>query len=187
MVEIRRLTQDELAPLLELMDGPAFAGQPQWAGCYCQFYLNTAAENEDAAAKTGLNRERACDRVKSGVMQGYLAFETVDGVERAIGWMAANASTNFVALPGAEPDLARILCFVVDQDFQGRGVASALLTHALADLPRHGFTRVEAAPLASGEFATWGYRGPLSMFLKAGFSQGPMIDDKHVLVSRDLV
>ncbi len=186
MVEIRRLSEAELPAFLEFMDERAFLAQPQWAGCYCQFYLNTPEQNEDASAKTGANRERACDRTKSGVMQGYLAFEVVDGVERAIGWMAANASVNFVALPGAQPDLTRILCFVVDQDYQGRGVATQMLEFALADLPKHGFKRVEAAPLASGDFVPYGYRGPLSMFTKAGFLQGPMLDDKHVLVSCDL-
>ena len=50
-LEIRRLTQDELGPLLDFMDGPAFKSQPQWRGCYCQFYLNTEAENNDPQAK----------------------------------------------------------------------------------------------------------------------------------------
>ena len=164
------------------MDGPAFKGQPQWAGCYCQFYLNTREQNEDSAAKIGKNRELACERVNAGTMQGYLAFEG----EQAIGWMAANAANNFVALPPVEVGTARILCFVVAQEHQGRGVATALLNFALLDLPTLGFTRVEAAPLASGEFHDWGYRGPLSMFLKAGFDLGPNIDDKHVLVQRKL-
>ena len=112
MVEVRRLSEGELPAFLEFMDERAFLGQPQWAGCYCQFYLNTREQNEDASAKAGANRQRACDRTKSGVMQGYLAFELVDGVERAIGWMAANASVNFVALPGAQPDLAVSLAAV---------------------------------------------------------------------------
>ncbi len=186
MVEVRRLSPDELEPFLEFMDDRAFAGQLQWAGCYCQFYLNTTAENDDPAAKQGVNRERACDRIRSGVMQGYLAFETVDGVERAIGWMAANRAGAYVQLPPAPDNVARIICFVVDQDFQGRGVATAMLEYALADLPRLGFTHVEAAPLASGEFVAHGYRGPLSTFVKHGFEPGPMLDNKHVLVSRAL-
>ncbi|MDE2592391.1 MAG: GNAT family N-acetyltransferase [Actinomycetales bacterium] len=186
MVEVRRLSPAELGPFLDFMDGPAFAAQPQWAGCHCQFYLNTREQNDDPAAKTGLNRERACDRVNAGTMQGYLAFERVAGAERVIGWMAANASTNFLALPGARPELARILCFVVDQEFQGRGVATELLRYALSDLPSRGFKMVEAAPLAADEFVAYGYRGPLSMFLKQGFQAGQMLDEKHILVSREL-
>jgi GNAT superfamily N-acetyltransferase len=179
---IRRLTQNELGPLLDFMDGPAFKSQPQWQGCYCQFYLNTEAENNDPNSKAGLNRERACDRVNAGTMQGYLAFQG----ERAVGWMAANAAKNFVELPAAPESVDRILCFVVDEDFQGKSIATSLLTFAIEDLPNLGFCMVEAAPLASGEFSKADYRGPLGMFLKAGFALGPNVDDKHVLVQRQL-
>ena len=182
MVEIRRLSADELEPLLAFMDGPAFKSQPQWQGCYCQFYLNTPEQNDDPAAKAGLNRERMCDRVNAGTMQGYVAKEG----ETTVGWVAANQANNFSVLPPTDASVARILCFAVDEEFQGRGVATALLNFALKDLAERGFSSVEAAPLASGEFVRWGYRGPLSMFLKAGFEQGPQIDDKHVLVMRKL-
>ena len=180
--QIRRLSTDELTRFLEFMDGPAFKAQPQWQGCYCQFYLNTSEQNESPEAKTGLNQQLACDRINAGTMQGYLAFEG----DRTIGWMAANKANNFVLLPPTDESAARILCFVVDDEFKGRGVATALLKFALEDLSNRGFTSVEAAPLASGEFVDWGYRGPLSMFLKVGFERGPMIDDKHVLVKRKL-
>jgi hypothetical protein len=45
---------------------------------------------------------------------------------------------------------------------------------------------VNSAPLASGDFVSHGYRGPRSMFEKAGFSAGPMIDDEHILMSKEL-
>ena len=186
MVEVRRLSPDELVPFLEFMDGPAFAGQPQWAGCHCQFYLNTPEQNADPAAKTERNRELACDRVNAGTMQGYLAFETIDGDERVIGWMAANASQNFVALPGAEPTLARILCFVVDQDFQRRGVATALLGFALTDLPTRGFTAVEAAPYTAESQQAANYRGHLAMYAAAGFEPVADMGENGTLVRRSL-
>lgn len=181
MIEIRRLGPAELDGLLEFMDGPAFKSQPQWQGCYCQFYLNTKAQNDDPNAKQ-LNRERACERTASGTMQGYLAF---DG-DRAIGWMAANSFRNFVALPSMPEDVAAIICFVVDQEHQGKGVASSLLRFALEDLPKRGYTEVKSAPLASGELRNSGYRGPRSMFENAGFEPGPMIDDQHILMTRSL-
>ena len=180
MVAIRRLTTDELPAFLAFMDGPAFEAMPQWSGCYCQHYLELpgAAQTSNAVR----NRKSACDRVAAGTMNGYLAYA---GAE-VIGWMAANAGNNFKSLPPTDAGTARILCINVQQAHQGRGVATALLEFALADLTAQGFTAVEAAPLASGEFATWGYRGPLSMYLKAGFEVGPLIDEKHVLVLRKL-
>jgi GNAT superfamily N-acetyltransferase len=182
MVEIRRLSGDELEPFLEFMDGPAFKSQPQWQGCYCQFYLNTAEQNADPMAKAGLNRERTCDRINAGTMNGYVAYDA----GKIIGWMAANRANNFILLPHTDDSVARIICFVVEQEHQGRGVATALLNFALVDLADQGFETVEAAPLASGEFVVHGYRGPRSMFEKAGFAAGPMLDDKHILLQRKL-
>lgn len=164
------------------MSAKAFETNPNWAGCYCQFYLDTDADIEGAEVTAERNRQKACDRIASGTMRGYLAF---DGGE-VVGWVAANKANNFAQLPPTSEETARILCFIVEPNHQGKGVATALLDFAIEDLTTQGFTTVEAAPLASDEFASWAYRGKLSTFLKAGFQSGPMIDDKHVLVQRKL-
>ena len=184
MVTIRRLSEPETENFLTFMDGPAFTSQPQWQGCYCQEYLNTKAENESASPES--NRQLACERIATGVMQGYLAFEQRDGEEIAVGWMAANSHNNFRLLPPTTEDIATIICFSVEAESQGKGVATRLLEFAIADLPEQGFSKVQAAPLANGEFAKWGYRGPLSLYKKFGFTEGPMLDDQHVLVTKEL-
>ncbi len=186
MIEFRRLTLAELDEFLEFMDGPAFESQPQWRGCYCQFYLNTKAENDEPQARGAVNRQKACDRINAGVMQGYLAYSVENGAQKVIGWMAANKFNNFVALPPQNEDVAAIICFVIDKEWQGKKVATNLLEFALADLPKHGFTEVQSAPLRVSEFRDWGYRGPRSMFEKAGFLPVVDIDDKHILMSRRL-
>lgn len=180
MVEIRRLSPDELPAFLSFMDGPAFETMPQWQGCYCQHYLDLPGEAD--ASDAVRNRKSACDRVAAGTMNGYLAFEA----DTVIGWVAANAGNNFKALPPTDDKTARIICINIQKEHQGKGVATNLLAYAIDDLASQGFTRVEAAPLASGEFHDWGYRGPLGMYLKAGFEVGPQVDDKHVLVHRKL-
>ena len=179
MVEIRRLTPAELDDFLGFMEGPAFETNPQWSGCYCQFYLNTESENTETRDQ---NRQRACDRINSGIMNGYLAY---DGDE-VIGWVAANKANNFVVLPKTSEDAARVICFIVEKEHQGKGVATELLNFAIQDLAAQGFKSLEAAPMASDTFESWGYRGKLSTFLNAGFELGPQIDDKHVLVHRNL-
>jgi GNAT superfamily N-acetyltransferase len=184
MVTIRRLSEAETEEFLSFMDGPAFSSQPQWQGCYCQEYLNTKAENE--AATPASNREQACERIRSGVMQGFLAFEDQDGEEVAIGWMAANSHNIFRLLPPGDSSTATIICFAVDASKQSQGVATALLEFALKDLPEQGYKLVQAAPLANGQFETWGYRGPLALYRKFGFAEGPMLDEQHILVTRTL-
>lgn len=178
MVEIRRLTVDELQDFLKFMDGPAFESQPQWAGCYCQFYLNSADENQNQE----LNRQRSCDRIANGTMNGYLAYEG----DEVIGWVAANSANNFKAMPPADQTTARILCFSIQKAHQGRGIATKLLNHAISDLHQQGFRLIEAAPVKSDEHNSASYRGTLSMFLKAGFAEVVPLDEKHVLVHRDI-
>ena len=152
MIEFRRLSKAELDKFLEFMDGPAFESQPQWRGCYCQFYLNTEAENDAPDAKGPVNRQRACDRIESGVMQGYLAFSVIDGEEQVIGWMAANKSNNFVALPPQREDVAAIVCFVVDKQWHGQKVATNAcsagpfaLEHAPSDMANSAATANDSA------------------------------------------
>ena len=186
MIEIRPISPSELDGFLEFMDGPAFATEPKWQGCYCQTYLNTKSENEEGERNPERNRQLACDRIASNVMQGYVAIDVLDGSEKVVGWMAANSFKNYAALPPGPENEAAIICFVVDKDYQGRGVATRLLSFGLADLPKRGYVAANAAPLASGEFFNWGYRGPRSMFEKAGFEAGPMLDDKHVLMRKSL-
>lgn len=182
MVEIRPLAPSELDDFLKFMEGPAFETNPQWAGCYCQFYLNTPEQQPADAERAEINRKTACDRINSRQMNGYLAYE----VDEVIGWVAANKANNFVGLPSTGEDVARVLCFIVDSKHQGKGIATDLLNFAIADLRSKGFKSIEAAPRAANDFASWGYRGKLSTFLKAGFEAGPMVDEQHILVHMNL-
>lgn len=160
------------------MQVKAFETNPQWAGCYCQFYLNSDKENQTKH----LNRDRACTRIINRTMNGYLAF--VD--DQIIGWVSANAAKNYRQLPSSDETTSRILCFVIEKSSQGKGIATALLNFAIADLTKQGFKHIEAAPLITDEHQPDAYRGKLSMFLKAGFKEITMIDDEHVLVHRKL-
>lgn len=185
MLKIRRLSPETEVQFLEFMDGPAFESQPKWLGCYCQEYLNTKEQNETATPET--NRATACKRIRSRVMNGYLAFESEADDAKVIGWLSANDHNNYKLLPPLDGErTATVICFSIQKDHQGKGIAEALLSYAIEDLGKRGFNSIQGAPLANGEFHDWAYRGPLSMFLKLGFEKGPMLDKMHVLVTRPL-
>lgn len=160
------------------METKAFETNPQWAGCYCQFYLNSPPENENQE----LNRDRACDRISNGTMKGYLAIDNGE----VIGWMSATRANDVKQLPPASEQTARILCFVIEPQHQNQGIATALLNFAIEDLKTQGFELIEAAPLQTDQHRKDAYRGKLSMFKKAGFEEVTMIDDQHILVHRNL-
>lgn len=182
MVVIRPLSENSRDAFLDFMATKAFETNPKWAGCYCQFYLDTQEDVEGIELTADRNRQVACDRIAAGKMKGYLAYEG----DEVVGWVAANKANNFAQLAQISEDTARILCFVIEPQHQGRGVATALLSFAIEDLSKQGFKSIEAAPQVDEGFSASGYRGKLSMFVKAGFEQGPSIDDKHVLVHRQL-
>lgn len=178
----KRLTVDSLHDFLEYFDHTAFSDGSKWSGCYCQFYLNTDEYNDSKQATPESNRESACDRVESGHMDGYLAYQ--DG--KVVGWTAAGASKLFPALPDADDKLARVLCFVIHPDHRGEGVATGLLEHAVKDLAERGFAAVEAAPYTQPEQLAKNYRGHLSMYKKAGFEEVVDMGEFGVLVRKHL-
>ena len=69
-------------------------------------------------------------------------------------------------------DAAVIVCFVIAPEWRRRGVASALLDGALADLATRGIAVVDAFPFKAGDSttATDHYHGPASLFASRGFA-----------------
>jgi ribosomal protein S18 acetylase RimI-like enzyme len=178
----KRLNVESLHDFLDYFDHQAFVDNEKWAGCYCQFYLNDPSVVGSQPTSKELNRQSACDRVGSGDMDGYLAYQ--DG--KVVGWTAAGSSLLFPGLPDANDKLARILCFVIHPEHRGEGVATAMLNHAIADLAARGFSAIEAAPYKHVEDQTKNYRGHLSMYEKVGFEQVADMGDFGTLVRKHL-
>ena len=64
----------------------------------------------------------------------------------------------------------RITCFVVDQKYRRRGVASAGLKAAVDAIRKKGGGTVEAYPVSkTDQGSNYIYSGTVSMFEKAGF------------------
>jgi len=63
-----------------------------------------------------------------------------------------------------------VACFVIASQYRGHGVATRLLEEALERLRTKGLRAVEAYPPKEGDGTPQGsYRGPLRMYLSAGF------------------
>ena len=117
------------------------------------------------------NRKQAIQFIKSGRMQGYLAY--VQG--KVVGWCNANhkkaydnVNFNFAEkIPDNGGKIKSIVCFSVVPAYRGCGVATALLEHICRDAVAEGFDWIEAYPFAHNE--NHAYHGPLSMYQKHGF------------------
>ena len=181
-LELKRLSVETLDDFLDYFDHRAFLDDSNWDGCYCQFYLGTQeVEGQSVAEKSNQNRALACSRVESGEMDGYLLFQG----DKVLGWCAAASSLLFPGLPEAEEKLARILCFNVDPDHRGKGIAGKMLDLVIEDLKTREFEAVEAAP-RTDSYGDKSYRGSKEMFIKRGFEEVVDLGDGFVLVRRYL-
>lgn len=178
----KSLAVETMHDFLDYFDHEAFVDNEKWAGCYCQFYLNDPANVGSQPTSKELNRQSACDRIATGAMNGYLAYQG----EQVVGWVAAGSSFLFPGLPDAHEKLARVLCFVIHPSHRGEGVATALLNHAIEDLSAQGFSAIEAAPYTAPEMQTKNYRGHLAMYQKFGFEVAADMGEFGVLVRKHL-
>ncbi len=171
-IEIRSLGPQLVDDYLDYFDHTAFTDNPDWAGCYCYFYLADHLEQDWDMRIAEQNRRAVSDLITSGGMHGYLAY--VDG--EVAGWCHAGPKTYFPTLIAseelAEPDMAEtgsIVCFNVAPAQRRRGIAAALLEAACQGFAVLGLKVAEAYPRPEASSDAAHYHGPLQMYLRAGF------------------
>jgi GNAT superfamily N-acetyltransferase len=187
-LEIRPLGPERLDDFLGYFDREAFADNPWWAGCFCNFYesLTHPADNPDPATPAfgpfrDHNRAEKAGRIRAGSARGFLAYRG----GQVVGWLNAQPKEAYANPRGFAPAFAEIpdrtgviMCFVVAPDRRSQGVGTALLKTAVESFRAaglehaQGFARRPGAPLGEWEtFATSSYHGTQSMYLENGFSE----------------
>lgn len=185
-LSIQVFTPQHLAPWLAFFDGPAFADNPEWGGCYCRCFLMGAAPEPsraeavwDAACATGENRAAMAERIAQGQVDGVLAMSG----HAAVGWLhmgpvrrfCASWGPSFGSAPGdlqpvAAEDQAALVCFLVSAEHRRQGVGAGMLRCALDTLAQRGFRSVVAKAASNPEgSAAEQFTGPLALFLAHGF------------------
>lgn len=180
------LTPEHQRAWLAFFDGPAFADNPEWAGCYCRCFVMGAAPDPaaaeavwDAACASGENRPAMAEGVARGEVDGVLALAG----DEVVGWLHMGPVRRFCAAWGpsfpstpedTQPvgleDQAAVVCFLVAAPHRGLGVGRRLLETALAELGRRGFRSVVAK--AAGDptdGAPHQFTGPLALYRSLGF------------------
>ncbi len=177
-ITIQKLTPRLLPDFLAFFDGPAFADNPDWSGCYCCYY-HVASEDEWRARTAVQNRAFASELIRRGEFPGFLAYDQ----DQPVGWCKAAARLQIPAL-SQWPDLAiddaaqvgSIVCFVIEKSHRRQGVAGILLDAACETFRQEDLKIAEAYPRTMASDDAHNYHGPLQMFLHNGFMKFREVD-----------
>jgi ribosomal protein S18 acetylase RimI-like enzyme len=167
-VEVHPLTADRWLDLVDLFGrrGAATPGR-----CWCMYWRQSGTGE---SAKT--NREALRSLIGSGTAPGLIAYEAGSPV----GWVSVGPRESYQSL-SRSPVAKRIddravwsiVCFFVDSNTRGRGIAHKLLRAAVEYARSKGATMLEAYPLDKGERSDneVAFVGTKSMFDRAGFKE----------------
>ncbi len=165
------LVVKELSPALRddflfFFDSVAFADNPDWSDCYCSAYHFA---NKGKAE----SRREASSLIEADRMHGFLAYDN----GRPVGWCNAASRYSYPGiqwLMGPGPDkgekVGAIVCFVIASTHRNKGIASQLLNTACNKFSEKGYEYAEAYPVKNPKSDAYNFPGPLSMYLKNGFT-----------------
>lgn len=171
---IHPLSPELAERFFDFFDHRAFIDNPDWAGCYCTLYHFPGTQEEWEKRPGEQNRLEAERLIARGELAGYLAF---DG-EKPVGWCNINLKSAFPFLKNdprldldGDGSTASVVCFTVDPDYRGRGIAASLLERAAADYAEEPDVRfLEGYPRKAASSPADNYVGPITLYEKLGFS-----------------
>lgn len=190
-IEVKKLTPADVEEYIRFFDATPHDDHNPENTCYC---VSWCSDDHRAMADYPSREERrkmAAEYVKSGKIQGYLAY--ADG--RIVGWCNANTKTECLNCGGwlfSMPQISElefnhsekvksIYCFLIAPDMKRKGIANQLLKYVCQDAADCGFDYVEAYPqkeAADERTFFWGFP---DMYMKQGFSIYAETTDKYVM------
>ena len=162
---------------LEFFENSAFADHDEWRGCYCTacYY----PKPKEYSSQSNRRKDYAQWLIQTERMCGYMAYE--DG--KVVGWVNVNDKEKYPRLNDINTNDTKVLsivCFLVEKEHRGQGVAQKLLNRIIKDAKGKGYLIIEAYPKknAKSEYGRW--NGPYRMYEKAGFTEFEIKKNKVV-------
>lgn len=172
-VEIVEVTPDRLSTYQHFFDDIAFRDFPAWQDCYCM-ETHLAESEEEAGVRTAAENRRD---MSEGIEQRKVTALLAMAGGEPVGWCNYGETTHLAGVmrrfkldAASQEGVGSVACFVIASPYRGHGVASQLLDAAIDRLRERGVRQVEAYPPRRGDDTPQGnYRGPMEMYLRAGF------------------
>jgi ribosomal protein S18 acetylase RimI-like enzyme len=172
-ITVREVTPELISEYQRFFDQYAFRDFPAWQSCYCIETHRTQSDAEWAERTAEDNRRDMTDLIGHSRVTALLAFAG----DLPVGWCNYGETTHLAGVmhklklePADQEGVGSVACFVIAAPYRGHGVASKLLDAAIERLRARGLRAVEAYPSRTGDDSPQGnYRGPLSLFVRAGF------------------
>ncbi len=188
-VVVRDVTPDLVAEYQHFFDDVAFRDYPAWQDCYCMETHRAQSEEEAGMASAADNRREMSASIQHGDVTALLAFAG----DQPVGWCNYGDTTHLAGVmrrfkleAASQQGVGSIACFVIAAPYRGHGVASKLLDEAIERLRARGVQEVEAYPSRGGDdSAQSNYRGPLEMYVRAGFERYRELE-RHVVMRKKL-
>jgi GNAT superfamily N-acetyltransferase len=187
-IHVEDVTPERVADYQAFFDHDAFRDFPAWRSCYCMETHRTQTDEEWAVRTAADNRRDMSKGIEEGKVTALLAY--VDG--KPVGWCNYGETTRlngvmhrFGLHAGEQQGVGSLACFVIAAPYRKHGVATALLEAALDRLRARGLRVVEAYPARNPDSPQSNYRGPLQMFLRAGF-EPHRETERHLIVRKTL-
>lgn len=187
-IEIKKLTPDMAEDYIRFFDVTPHSTGNDEHRCYCVCWAGECCDGRDFS--TAEKRRAVADEyVKSGLLQGYLAYS--DG--NAVGWCNANIKADCcncvswkrfmqtVKWDRPETKVKSIFCFAVAPEMRGKGIATQLLGRVCDDAASDGFDFLEAYPNKKFIGIEEDFMGTVGMYEKAGFEHCYEANDKLVM------
>jgi GNAT superfamily N-acetyltransferase len=182
-VTVHPVAEDRIDDWIRFFDHDAFAGNPDWASCYC-LEPHVPATDENPERPWREVRAAMVERLGNGGTYGYLAY--VDGTPA--GWVNASPRSDYGMHRLVDPDgpdpssVIGVSCFIIAPPYRRHGIAERLLDRVIADAVDRGADWIEGYPYDDPESGDPGhYRGPKHIYVSRGFEPVEQREDDTVM------
>jgi len=169
---VKPLSPKIVKDFLNFFDYVAFTDNPDWSGCYCQFYHFPGSIKEWGETTKEQKRNASEKLILEEKMKGFLAYVN----NQPVGWCNVNNKNFYSNIPfedESEEDaidkIASIVCFVIAPSYRKKGIARFLLQKAMVNLRENGFKWLESYPRKGELSDAHSYHGPVSLYSSEGF------------------